>query len=237
MTKHWSDCAVNSEPSYPAGECDCGGFKQYQDEGMCQACEFGQCTAKAGCVAISNPPPKQEQGEPQPTLYVKDIDGNFHLHKEKGHTENCAALGDDCCPENHLPPSRVGVGDDYSISEPAGYIDHADGQVVWKSTKPANGSLLYTTPQQRKPLTDEWIPVTQTLLNEQHDWLYKPMWIAMPNGHVCTGYYEWQQGRCPDRFITDDLGDIHAYSASHVMPMLKPTAPTIEVAHNIKAQA
>jgi hypothetical protein len=62
--EHWSDCAVNSEPAYPAGECDCGGFKQYQDEVMCQACEFGQCTAKAGCVAISNPPPKQEQGEP-----------------------------------------------------------------------------------------------------------------------------------------------------------------------------
>lgn len=24
--RHWSDCAVNSEPAYPAGECDCGGF-------------------------------------------------------------------------------------------------------------------------------------------------------------------------------------------------------------------
>ena len=22
--KHWSDCAVHSEPAYPAGECDCG---------------------------------------------------------------------------------------------------------------------------------------------------------------------------------------------------------------------
>jgi hypothetical protein len=21
---HWSDCAVHSEPAYPAGECDCG---------------------------------------------------------------------------------------------------------------------------------------------------------------------------------------------------------------------
>jgi len=41
-----------------------GSPKHYQDEGMCQACEWGQCTAKAGCVAISNPPPKQEQGEP-----------------------------------------------------------------------------------------------------------------------------------------------------------------------------
>ena len=24
--KHWSDCAVHSEPAYPKGECDCGGF-------------------------------------------------------------------------------------------------------------------------------------------------------------------------------------------------------------------
>ena len=24
---HYSDCAVNSEPAYPAGECDCGAVK------------------------------------------------------------------------------------------------------------------------------------------------------------------------------------------------------------------
>jgi hypothetical protein len=24
---HWSDCAVHSEPAYPAGECDCGGVQ------------------------------------------------------------------------------------------------------------------------------------------------------------------------------------------------------------------
>jgi hypothetical protein len=23
---HWSDCAVHSEPAYPKGECDCGGY-------------------------------------------------------------------------------------------------------------------------------------------------------------------------------------------------------------------
>lgn len=23
--RHWSDCAIYSEPAYPAGECDCGG--------------------------------------------------------------------------------------------------------------------------------------------------------------------------------------------------------------------
>jgi hypothetical protein len=27
QTKHWSDCAVHSEPAYPAGECDCGGVQ------------------------------------------------------------------------------------------------------------------------------------------------------------------------------------------------------------------
>jgi len=27
IVQHWSDCAVNSEPAYPKGECDCGGFK------------------------------------------------------------------------------------------------------------------------------------------------------------------------------------------------------------------
>lgn len=26
QTQHWSDCAVHSEPAYPAGECDCGGY-------------------------------------------------------------------------------------------------------------------------------------------------------------------------------------------------------------------
>ena len=24
--QHWSDCAVHSEPAYPAGDCDCGGY-------------------------------------------------------------------------------------------------------------------------------------------------------------------------------------------------------------------
>lgn len=29
MKRHWSDCAVHSEPAYPAGECDCGGCEVY----------------------------------------------------------------------------------------------------------------------------------------------------------------------------------------------------------------
>jgi len=55
--------------------------------------------------------------EPVPNLYVKDINGNFHPYKEKGHTDNCAAFGDDCS-ENHLPTSRVGVGKVDSTSQP-----------------------------------------------------------------------------------------------------------------------
>jgi hypothetical protein len=26
---HWSDCAVHSEPAYPKGECDCGGYTHH----------------------------------------------------------------------------------------------------------------------------------------------------------------------------------------------------------------
>ena len=26
--QHWSDCAVHSEPAYPKGECNCGGYKE-----------------------------------------------------------------------------------------------------------------------------------------------------------------------------------------------------------------
>ena len=69
-----------------------------------------------------------EKQEPQPMLYVKDINGNFHEYtKEKGHTENCAALGDDCCLENHLPPSRVGVGENDYTSTTVAWIKYLTG--------------------------------------------------------------------------------------------------------------
>lgn len=29
---HWSDCAVHSEPAYPKGECDCGGYAPPQHQ-------------------------------------------------------------------------------------------------------------------------------------------------------------------------------------------------------------
>jgi hypothetical protein len=90
--------------------------------------------------------------------------------KEKGHTEDCAALGNDC--PDHLPPSLVGVGKNNSTTkqeqgEPFGYWFSDDPAVVayagsgfFKGSKPPNDAVniipLYTTPQ-RKPLTDEQI--------------------------------------------------------------------------------
>jgi hypothetical protein len=33
-----------------------------KDDGHCQACEENHCTAKTGCVALSNPPQREWQG-------------------------------------------------------------------------------------------------------------------------------------------------------------------------------
>jgi hypothetical protein len=70
-----------------------------------------------------------------------------------------------------------------------------------------------------------WEPVTQKLLNAQHSWLYKDMWIAMKDGGLMTGHYKWMQGRCPDRFIIGSNTNIWAFEATHVMPMNKPKHP------------
>jgi hypothetical protein len=74
----------------------------------------------------------------------------------------------------------------------------------------------------------QWVPVTQALLNEQHPWLYETMWIAMKDGRVLTGHYEWRQGWNPDRFNTADGYDEWAFDASHVMPLMKPTHPDLK---------
>jgi hypothetical protein len=71
-----------------------------------------------------------------------------------------------------------------------------------------------------------WVPVTETLLHEQHAWLYETMWIAMKDGRVLKGRYEWRQGRKPDRFYSDGAGDEWAYAASHVMPLQAPAHPS-----------
>lgn len=74
----------------------------------------------------------------------------------------------------------------------------------------------------------EWVPVTQELLNAQHPWLYKDMWIAMKDGGVMTGHYKWMQGRYPDRFVIGSSTHVWAFEATHVMPMNQPKHPNKE---------
>jgi hypothetical protein len=78
-----------------------------------------------------------------------------------------------------------------------------------------------------QPAQRTWMPITKELLNEQHPWLYQPMWIAMKDGTVIQGYYEWRQGRNPDRFRTG-MRDEWAFDAAYVMPIVKPTHPDKE---------
>ena len=86
---------------------------------------------------------------------------------------------------------------------------------------------MTTLEKAARQVTDDWVPVTQALLNAQHDWLYRPMWIALKSGVIAQGFYEWRQGGKPDRFITD-LGDEWAFNADYVMPITKPIPPAGE---------
>ena len=72
-----------------------------------------------------------------------------------------------------------------------------------------------------------WMPVTKELLNEHPAWLDQPMWIAMKDGTVTQGYYEWRQGRNPDR-LRAGMRDEWAFDAAYVMPIVKPTHPDKE---------
>lgn len=72
----------------------------------------------------------------------------------------------------------------------------------------------------------EWVPVTKELLAAQHPWLYEEMWLAMKDGSLMTGHYQWMQGRYPDRFIVGDCASLWAFEATHVMPMNRPEHPS-----------
>jgi hypothetical protein len=127
---------------------------------------------------------KQEQGERQSIAawleqecdeqYLADRVRAGDFAKEKGHTENYAALGDDC--PDHLPPSLVGVGEGNSNSkqeqgEPVamwdGYYQFEVGNLSAYKLGETKWIPLYTTPQQRTwvGLTDEQIFVIK------HNWI------------------------------------------------------------------
>ena len=121
------------------------------------------------------------QPEPLPNLYVKDINGNYHPYKEKGHTENCAAFGDDCS-ENHLPPSHVGVGEnDYTSQTELDPVARAmlmpvKGDFIDAITPDEHARVegeykhpLYTTPSQRKPWVDLTVEQMVDLVRNYRD--------------------------------------------------------------------
>lgn len=70
----------------------------------------------------------------------------------------------------------------------------------------------------------EWLEVTPELLSDMPSCETK-YWIALKDGSVEVGKYEWWQGREPDRFILNDRYDIWAYEASHIRLYNPPTHP------------
>jgi hypothetical protein len=129
-------------------------------------------------------------------------------------------LDDDCADwRNHFAECKYWLEIAHGIATPTAaqqepvFCDYCGGN----DEDPQDHCMDCTRPR--------WEPVTQKLLNAQHSWLYKDMWIAMKDGSVMTGYYKWMQGRCPDRFIVGDCASLWAFEATHVMPMNKPKHP------------
>lgn len=92
-------------------------------------------------------------------------------------------------------------------------------------TDPDLCDVCFWRKRAQQPAQPEWVPVTQELLNNQHPWLYEQLWIAMKDGTVLQGIYEWRKGRYPDRFLTD-VGFEWALDAAYVMPIVKPEPPS-----------
>ena len=91
--------------------------------------KYGNEESRTVIPFYTSPPQRQQEQEPTPMLFTKDINGNFHPYKEKGHTENCAAFADDCT--DHLSPSRFGVGDSNSTPQRQPLTDEEKPQKKW----------------------------------------------------------------------------------------------------------
>lgn len=72
---------------------------------------------------------------------------------------------------------------------------------------------------------EEWVPVTQELINEQPDWIFEPVWMALKNGGVAIGRYGWAYGCNKDRLTATQRGYYFEYDATHVMPIKEPKHP------------
>ena len=138
-----------------------------------------------------------------------------HRGKELAATVQKQVLGFEVVLDESLPPNTMKfVQPAPTVQEPV-FCEHCGGN----DEDPQDRCMDCTRPR--------WEPVTQELLNNQHPWLYEPMWIASKDRRVFAGFYEWRQGGKPDRFVTED-GDSWAFDASHVMPIVKPSPPEPE---------
>ena len=115
------------------------------DDGYCQACEGELCTAKKGCVALDNPQP-QAKDEPVAIKWEKDADKECRYNNWVGMTPFGRILitwkgwkewHDACVDEFPGGFEAYGLPDDVKAACEVEYLRR-----------------LYTTPPQRKPLTD-----------------------------------------------------------------------------------
>jgi hypothetical protein len=140
---------------------------------------------------------------------------------------NCGTCGYPLTPEERASLiERDGVMVKPTVQEPDGYVY---GNSYWEATNPRItddvkrfGSPRYATPPAAQR---QWTPMSKELLTSQVHWLYKQMWIALKDGSVMTGVYDWRQGRYPDRLLLDGAGDVWAFEAEYVMPVVQPEHP------------
>lgn len=68
-----------------------------------------------------------------------------------------------------------------------------------------------------------WAPIESVRLDE----LDGLQWLALTDGQVIAGKYEWRQGRNPDGFETVGAGRIGLAYVTHCMPYAAPQHPSV----------
>ena len=89
---------------------------------LCNVCGWKTLIPDDACLNCERAQPEQEQialwlEKECDEQYLADRVRAGDYAKEKGHTENCAALADDI-GKRHLPPSPVGIGESNSTAQP-----------------------------------------------------------------------------------------------------------------------
>ena len=150
-TQHWSDCAVHSEPAYPKGECDCGGYKPEQ-EPVAKA-----MTAHRAAYFMERFKHEEKLLGPNEQAALDFVISMLEAQPEQ---EPVAYLVTG--PYEKMAFSDIGSANAYCRGLNKGF--DTDAYLV---------SPLYTTPPQRKPLTDEQlIDLWPSLIMHQHTYAF-----------------------------------------------------------------